>query len=76
MRRLVERHSTIHRRRVISVAQVPSGDYLLEYECDLLSARAANPLSKRGQIEEGYSFFFFLEGGRVIGSTMRANSAP
>jgi hypothetical protein len=45
---------------------MPSGDYLLEYNGELLSARGANRRFARSQVEEGYGFFFGLEGGRTL----------
>ncbi|OXC77461.1 SET domain-containing protein [Caballeronia sordidicola] len=75
MRRFVDRHSTIHGRGVFAVSQIPSGDYLLEYKGELLSARGANRRFARSQVEEGYGFFFGLEGGRIIDGAVGGNSA-
>jgi SET domain-containing protein len=75
MRRFIVRRSDIHGRGVFASTRIPRGDYLLEYKGELLSARVANRRFERSAAEDGHTFFFGLDEGRVLDGAVGGNSS-
>jgi hypothetical protein len=78
MRRIVVRSSPAHGRGVFAVTRIPAGERILEYKGKLVFWREAQRRYERSAAEDGNTFFFDLDDGRVIdgaqGATRRGGS--
>jgi SET domain-containing protein len=75
MRRIVVRNSPVHGRGVFALADIQAGTLILEYKGQLVSWRAAQRAYARSSAEDGHTFFFGLDDGRVIDGAQGGNSA-
>ena len=75
MRRIVVRSSLVHGRGVFAFAPIRAGENLLEYKGKRLSWREAQRQYERSTAEDGHTFFFDLDDGRVIDGAQGGNSA-
>ncbi|MEC5409359.1 SET domain-containing protein-lysine N-methyltransferase [Paraburkholderia sp. MPAMCS5] len=75
MRRIVVRSSPLHGRGVFALADIRSGTLILEYKGKLVSWRRAQRGHGRSTAEQGHTFFFALDDGRVIDGGQNGNSA-
>ncbi|SAL87290.1 nuclear protein SET [Caballeronia arvi] len=75
MRRFFVRRSPVHGRGVFAVARISAGETLLEYKGKLISWAAAQRRYERSAAEDGHTFFFELDDGRVIDGAQGGNSA-
>jgi SET domain-containing protein len=75
MRRIVVRNSPVHGRGVFALADIEAGMLILEYKGQLVSWRAAQRAYARSSAEDGHTFFFGLDDGRVIDGAQGGNSA-
>jgi SET domain-containing protein len=74
MRRIAVRHSPIHGRGVFAAATISVGDLILEYR-EIISAKEAQRRYERSAAEDGHTFFFGLDDGRMIDGAQGGNSA-
>jgi len=75
MRRIAVRHSPIHGRGVFAAATISAGDVILEYKGEIISAKEAQRRYARATAEDGHTFFFGLDDGRMIDGAQGGNSA-
>jgi uncharacterized protein len=75
MRRITVRTSPVHGRGVFALANLDSGELLLEYKGQRLSWQEAQRLHARSGAEEGHTFLFGLDDGSVIDGARGGNSA-
>lgn len=75
MRRIAVRHSPIHGRGVFAAATIVVGDAILEYKGEIISAKEAQRRYERSTAENGHTFFFGLDDGRMIDGAQGGNSA-
>ena len=75
MRRFFVRRSPVHGRGVFAVARISAGETILEYKGKLISWAAAQRRYERSAAEDGHTFFFDLDDGRVIDGAQGGNSA-
>ena len=75
MRRIVVRSSPVHGRGVFSRANIRTGSLILEYKGKLVSWKVAQRAYARSGAEDGHTFFFDLDDGRVIDGAQGGNSA-
>jgi SET domain-containing protein len=75
MRRIAVRHSPIHGRGVFAAATISVGDVILEYKGEIISAKEARRRYARSTAEDGHTFFFGLDDGRMIDGAQGGNSA-
>jgi len=75
MRRIAVRHSPIHGRGVFAAVTISIGDPVLEYKGEIISAKEAQRRYERSTAEDGHTFFFGLDDGRMIDGAQGGNSA-
>jgi SET domain-containing protein len=75
MRRFFVRRSPVHGRGVFAVARITAGETILEYKGKLISWAVAQRRYERSAAEDGHTFFFDLDDGRVIDGAQGGNSA-
>jgi uncharacterized protein len=75
MRRIAVRNSPIHGRGVFATAAIFVGDSILEYKGEIISAKEAQRRYERSAAEDGHTFFFGLDDGRMIDGARGGNSA-
>jgi uncharacterized protein len=75
MRRIVVRSSPVHGRGVFALTRIRAGEKILEYKGKLVSWREAQRQYTRSAAEDGHTFFFDLDDGRVIDGAQGGNSA-
>ncbi|WP_207000445.1 SET domain-containing protein [Trinickia mobilis] len=75
MRRIVVCHSPVHGRGVFALANIRAGTLILEYKGELVSWKKAQRAYALSGGEEGHTFFFGLDDGRVIDGARGGNSA-
>ncbi|WP_045462883.1 SET domain-containing protein-lysine N-methyltransferase [Caballeronia cordobensis] len=75
MRRIAVRNSPIHGRGVFVTAAISIGDSILEYKGEIISAIEAQRRYERSTAEDGHTFFFGLDDGRMIDGAQGGNSA-
>jgi uncharacterized protein len=75
MRRIVVRSSPVHGRGVFALADIATGTLILEYKGKLVSWRSAQRAYARSDAEQGHTFFFGLDDGRVIDGAQGGNSS-
>jgi SET domain-containing protein len=75
MRRIVVRSSPVHGRGVFALTRIRAGEKILEYKGKLVSWREAQHRYARSAAEDGHTFFFDLDDGRVIDGAQGGNSA-
>ncbi|SAK56297.1 nuclear protein SET [Caballeronia temeraria] len=75
MRRIAVRHSPIHGRGVFAAVTISAGDPILEYKGEIISAKEAQRRYERSAAEDGHTFFFGLDDGRMIDGARGGNSA-
>ncbi|WP_061171263.1 SET domain-containing protein [Caballeronia hypogeia] len=75
MRRIAVRDSPIHGRGVFATAAIFVGDSILEYKGEIISAKEAQRRYERSTAEDGHTFFFGLDDGRMIDGAQGGNSA-
>ncbi|CAB3802901.1 SET domain-containing protein [Pararobbsia alpina] len=75
MRRIVVRNSPVHGRGVFALADISPGMLILEYKGELVSWKKAQRVYARASVEDGHTFFFGLDDGRVIDGAQGGNSA-
>jgi SET domain-containing protein len=75
MRRIVVRSSPVHGRGVFALADIESGTLILEYKGKLVSWSSAQRTYARSDAEQGHTFLFGLDDGRVIDGAQGGNSA-
>lgn len=75
MRRLAVRTSLIHGRGVFALTNIAAGDPIIEYKGEIITAREAQRRLDRSRAEDGHTFFFNLEDGRMIDGARGGNSA-
>ncbi|WP_159838674.1 SET domain-containing protein [Burkholderia sp. 8Y] len=75
MRRIVVRSSPVHGRGVFALTQIGAGETILEYKGKRLSWAQAQRQYARWAAEDGHTFYFDLDDGRVIDGAQGGNSA-
>ncbi|CAN7726736.1 SET domain-containing protein [Paraburkholderia hospita] len=75
MRRIVVRSSPVHGRGVFALANIETGTLILEYKGKFVSWRRAQRAYARSAAEQGHTFYFGLDDGRVIDGGQGGNSA-
>lgn len=75
MRRIAVRTSLIHGRGVFALTNIAAGDPIIEYKGEIITAREAQRRVGRSSAEDGHTFFFNLEDGRMIDGAQGGNSA-
>ncbi|AXF05444.1 SET domain-containing protein [Paraburkholderia hospita] len=75
MRRIVVRRSPVHGRGVFALTDIETGTLILEYKGKLVSWRRAQDAYLRSAAEQGHTFYFGLDDGRVIDGAQGGNSA-
>src|ERR1700731_2871660 len=75
MRRIVVSNSPVHGRGVFALADIPLGVPILEYKGELVSWERAQRTHARSGAEDGHTFFFGLDDGRVIDGAQGGNSS-
>ncbi len=75
MRRTIVRNSPVHGRGVFALADLPAGAMLFEYKGQRLSWKEAQRAYEKSSAEDGHTFFFGLDDGRVIDGARGGNSA-
>ncbi|MDR5752377.1 MULTISPECIES: SET domain-containing protein-lysine N-methyltransferase [unclassified Caballeronia] len=75
MRRFTVRTSPVHGRGVFAVTRLSAGETILEYKGELVSWKEAQRRYQRSAAEDGHTFFFDLDDGRVIDGAQGGNSA-
>ncbi|MDR5785238.1 SET domain-containing protein-lysine N-methyltransferase [Caballeronia sp. LP003] len=75
MRRIAVRSSRIHGRGVFTLRPIVAGELIIEYAGQVISAKEAQRRFERSVAEDGHTFFFGLDGGRVIDGAHGGNSA-
>ena len=75
MRRIAVRTSLIHGRGVFALTNLAAGDPIIEYKGEIITAREAQRRVDRSRAEDGHTFFFNLEDGRMIDGAQGGNSA-
>jgi SET domain-containing protein len=75
MRRITVRTSPVHGRGVFALADLLPGTLLLEYKGLRLSWKEAQRVHARSNPEDGHTFLFGLDDGRVIDGARGGNSA-
>lgn len=75
MRRIVVRSSPVHGRGVFVLTDIKTGTLILEYKGKLVSWRSAQDAYTRSAAENGHTFYFGLDDGRIIDGAQGENSA-
>ncbi|VXA96409.1 Nuclear protein SET [Burkholderia sp. 8Y] len=75
MRRITVRTSPVHGRGVFALADLPAGALLFEYKGQRLSSKEAQRMYERSNAEDGHTFLFGLDDGRVIDGARGGNSS-
>jgi hypothetical protein len=75
MRRIVVRSSPVHGRGVFAVARIQAGERIVEYKGKIVSWQQAQRQYARSAAEDGHTFYFDLDDGRVIDGGQGGNSA-
>jgi SET domain-containing protein len=75
MRRFTVRTSPVHGRGVFAVTRLSAGEPILEYKGELVAWKEAQRRYERSAAEDGHTFFFDLDDGRVIDGAQGGNSA-
>jgi SET domain-containing protein len=75
MRRIVVRSSPVHGRGVFALTQIGAGETILEYKGKRVSWAQAQRQYARSAAEDGHTFYFDLDDGRVIDGAQGGNSA-
>jgi SET domain-containing protein len=75
MRRIIVRNSPVHGRGVFALADIPPGMLILEYKGVIVSWKKAQRVYARSSAEDGHTFLFSLDDGRVIDGAKGGNSA-
>ncbi len=75
MRRITVQNSPIHGRGVFALTTLAAGDPIIEYKGEIITAREAQRRVDRSSAEDGHTFFFNLDDGRMIDGAQRGNSA-
>jgi SET domain-containing protein len=75
MRRIAVRPSPIHGRGVFAAATFSVGDAILEYKGEIVQAKEVQRRYERSTAEDGHTFFFGLDDGRMIDGAQGGNSA-
>ena len=73
MRRFFVRRLPVHGRAVFAVARISAGETILEYKGKLISWAAAQRRYERSAAEDGHTFLFDLDDGRVIDGAQGGN---
>jgi SET domain-containing protein len=75
MRRFTVRRSPVHGRGVFAATAIAAGETILEYKGKLIAWKEAQRRYERSAAEDGHTFFFDLDDGRVIDGAQGGNSA-
>ncbi|MFM0523097.1 MULTISPECIES: SET domain-containing protein [Caballeronia] len=75
MRRIVVRSSPVHGRGVFALTQIGANEQILEYKGKRVSWAQAQRQYARSAAEDGHTFYFDLDDGRVIDGAQGGNSA-
>jgi SET domain-containing protein len=75
MRRIAVRTSLIHGRGVFALTTITACDPIIEYKGEIITAQEAQRRIGRSRAEDGHTFFFSLEDGRMIDGARDGNSA-
>jgi len=75
MRRIVVRSSPVHGRGVFALTQIRANEQILEYKGKRVSWAQAQRQYARSAAEDGHTFYFDLDDGRVIDGAQGGNSA-
>jgi SET domain-containing protein len=75
MRRIVVRSSLVYGHGVCAFTDIETGILILEYKGKLVSWRRAQDAYARSAAEQGHTFHFGLDDGRVIDGAQGGNSA-
>ncbi|BBU33496.1 SET domain-containing protein-lysine N-methyltransferase (plasmid) [Burkholderia sp. THE68] len=75
MRRIAVRTSRIHGRGVFALINIACGDPIIEYKGEIITIKEAQRRVERSTAEDGHTFFFNLDGGRMIDGARGGNSA-
>jgi SET domain-containing protein len=75
MKRIAVRRSSVHGKGVFALRDISAGERILEYKGRVISWRAAIASQRKRNCEDGHTFFFELEDGRLIDWSTGGNSA-
>ena len=69
------RNSRIHGKGVFATRKIPAGSLIVEYEGERISWKEAVRRENRKAPDDYHTFFFSLEGGRIIDGGSQGNDA-